>query len=135
MKSTKAIPYLIAALEDEIPGVRFKAGLALANIGLPAVDALIESLQHDNPSVQNIAASALGDIGGEKDQKAAIKEKIRRELIKALDKTAEPTVKLTIADALGKIGGEYALNVLEQTQESTTDVGLKVFIEELLKSM
>jgi len=127
LKSTKAIPYLIAALEDKIPGVRFKAGLALASIGPDAVDALIDSLQHGNPSMQNIAASALGDIGGEKPRQA---------LIKALNEIPEPTVKLTIADALGKIGGEYALNVLKQTQKATTDVGLKVFIEELLgKSM
>lgn len=126
LKSTKAIPYLIAALEDKIPGVRFKAGLSLANIGPDAVDALIDSLQHGNPSVQNIAASALGDIGGEKSRQA---------LIKALNEIPEPTVKLTIADALGKIGDEYALSALKQTQKSTTDVGLKVFIEELLKSM
>ena len=127
LSSTKAIPYLIAALEDEIPGVRFKAGLALANIGPDAVKALIDSLQHGNPSVQNIAASALGDIGG---------EKARQALVKALKEIPEPTVKLTIADALGRIGGKYALNALEQTQKSTADVGLKVFIEELLsKSM
>lgn len=127
LSSTKAIPYLIAALEDEIPGVRFKAGLALANIGPGAVNALIDSLQHGNPSVQNIAASALGDIGG---------EKARQTLVKALKEIPEPTVKLTIADALGRIGGKYALNALEQTQKSTADVGLKVFIEELLsKSM
>ena len=127
LKSTKAIPYLIAALEDEIPGVRFKAGLALANMGPDAVDNLIDSLQHGNPSVQNIAASALGDIGGEKS---------RQTLIKALSEIPEPTVKLTIADALVKIGGEYAISALKKTQEATTDVGLKVFIEELLsKSM
>ncbi|HIE26753.1 TPA: PDZ domain-containing protein [Candidatus Poribacteria bacterium] len=127
LKSTKAIPYLIAALEDEIPGVRFKAGLALANIGPDAVDALIDSLQSGNPSVQNIAASALGDIGG---------GKARQALIRALKQISEPTVKLTIADALAKVGGEYALSVLKQTQESTNDLGLKVFIEELLvKSM
>ena len=127
LKSTKAIPYLIAALEDEIPGVRFKAGLALANIGPPAVDALIDSLQSGNPSVQNIAASALGDIGG---------GKARQALIRALKQISEPTVKLTIADALAKVGGEYALSALKQTQESTNDLGLKVFIEELLsKSM
>jgi len=126
MKSTKAIPYLIAALEDEIPGVRFKAGLALAGIGSPAVDALIDSLQHGNPSVQNIAASALGDIGGEKPRKT---------LINALESNPDPTVQLTIADALGKIGGEYVLNVLKETHDSTTDIGLRVFIEELLKSM
>jgi HEAT repeat protein len=127
LRSTKAIPYLIAALEDEIPGVRFKAGLALANTGPPAVDALIDSLQSGNPSVQNIAASALGDIGGEKSRQA---------LIRALNQISEPTVQLTIADALAKVGGEYALSALKQTQESTNDLGLKVFIEELLgKSM
>jgi HEAT repeat protein len=126
LKSVKAIPDLIAALEDEIPGVRFKAGLALANIGMPAVDALIDSLQHGNPSVQNIAASAFGDIGG---------EKARQALIKALNAISEPTVQLTIADALAKIGDEYTLNALEETQKSTTDLGLQVFIEELIKSM
>lgn len=126
LKSAKAVPYLIAALEDEIPGVRFKAGLALANIGPPAVDALIDSLQQADSSVQNIAASALGDIGG---------EKARQALIKALNVNPEPTVQLTIADALAKIGDEYALNALEETQKSTTDLGLQVFIEELLKSM
>jgi hypothetical protein len=126
LKSSKAIPYLIAALEDEIPGVRFKAGLALADIGTPAVEALIDSLQHDDASVQNIAASALGDIGG---------GKARQALTTALNDISAPTVQLTVVDALAKIGDEYALNALEETQKSTNDIGLQVFIAELIKSM
>ncbi|MBC8457138.1 MAG: HEAT repeat domain-containing protein [Deltaproteobacteria bacterium] len=125
LKAKTAIPHLIAALGDPIPGVRFKAGIALSEIGKIAPDAsakaLIKSLQQGNPSVQNIAASALGDIRGETARKA---------LIAALNKNPELSVKLTIAEALAKIGDTKTLKQLD----TKGNPGLQEFIKSLSKS-
>jgi len=123
MKAEKAIPALIGALKDPIPGVRFKAGLALSEIGSPAVDELKQRLEHGDKSEQDIAASALGEIGGEKAQQA---------LVDALSNTKASTVKLTIANALAKIGGDKAINAIKRTGDKATDPGLKMFIKELV---
>ena len=125
LKVEIAIPHLIAALEDPIPGVRFKAGIALSEIGKIAPDAsvkaLIKSLQQGNPSVQNIAASALGDLRGETARKA---------LIAALNKNPELSVKLTIAEALAKVGDTETLKQLD----TRGNPGLQEFIKSLSKS-
>ena len=68
LKPTSAIEDLIAVMEDsvEVPGIRFKAGLALSQIGEDSVDALITAFDRGDASVKDIAASALGNIGGNK---------------------------------------------------------------------
>ena len=97
LKPTSAIEDLIAVMEDsmEVPGIRFKAGLALSQIGEDSVDALIAAFDRGDASVKDIAASALGNIGG---------NKARNMLINALKTTDNPTIKLTVADAVAKVG-------------------------------
>ena len=126
LKAEKAIPALIDALKDPIPGVRFKAGLALSEIGSPAVDELKQRLKHGDKSEQDVAASALGDIGN---------EKARQALVDALNNTKESTVKLTIVNALVKIGDDKAISAIKQTQDKTIDPGLRVFIKELVAGL
>ena len=126
LKAEKAIPALIEALKDPIPGVRFKAGLALSAIGLPAVDKLKKRLEQGDKNEQDIAASALGDIGN---------EEARQALVLALNKTKESTVKLTIVNALAKIGDNESISAIKQTEDKATDPGLKMFIKELVAGM
>jgi len=124
LKAEKAIPALIEALKDPIPDVRFKAGLALSQIGPPAVDELKKRLEQGDKNEQDIAASALGDIGN---------KKARQALVLALDdKTKESTVKLTIVSALAKIGDNVAISAIKQTEGKVTNPGLKMFINELV---
>jgi len=59
-----AVESLVTALKnDEISGVRWKAAVALAKIGTPAVAALIGALGHHDDDVRWKAAIALGEIG------------------------------------------------------------------------
>ncbi|MCZ6677220.1 MAG: HEAT repeat domain-containing protein [Candidatus Poribacteria bacterium] len=129
LKPTSAIPNLIAVMEDnaEIPGIRFQAGLALSQIGAPAVDFLIAAFNRGEASVKDIAASALGSIGGNKS---------RNVLIQALDTIADPTIKLTVADAIAKIGDPTSIQALRlQKQRLPADSGLGTFLSELLKQL
>jgi hypothetical protein len=56
------IPQLIMALMSSNPGVRDECIQSLADIGSPAVPALIESLSSGNALIRQGAASALGQI-------------------------------------------------------------------------
>ncbi len=126
LQVVKAIPDLIVALEDPIPGVRFRSGLALSQIGEPALDALITVLRGDNENVREIAASSLGDIGG---------PKARMALTEELNKKDGLSLQLTIVDALGKMAKQNdrrALDALTRVAQSATDMGLQVFVNELL---
>jgi HEAT repeat protein len=57
------VPLITALKNDELSGVRWKAAEALSKIGAPAVDGLIEALQHHDDDVRWKAAIALGEIG------------------------------------------------------------------------
>jgi len=57
------VPLITALKNDELSGVRWKAAEALSKIGAPAVDGLIEALQHQDDDVRWKAAIALGEIG------------------------------------------------------------------------
>ncbi len=54
---------LIAALNDEYPGVNDAAAKALGKVGAPALKPLIVALKHKNYAVREGAAEALGKIG------------------------------------------------------------------------
>ena len=130
LKPPSAIADLIAVMEDgeEIPGVRFQAGLTLSQIGAPAVDALIAAFKGGDASVKDIAASALGNIGG---------NKARNVLIDALRHTTDATIKLTVVDAIAKIGDTISIQALRKTlqaqqQQPQEDSGLGTFLAELL---
>ncbi len=129
LKPTSAIEDLIAVMEDgmEVPGIRFKAGLALSQIGEGSVDALIVAFDRGDASVKDIAASALGNIGG---------NKARSTLINALKMTDNPTIKLTVADAVAKIGRSPSIEALRhQRAELPEGSGLRTFLNELQVSL
>jgi HEAT repeat protein len=130
IKPSSAIEDLIAVMVDgeEIPGVRFQAGLTLSQIGAPAVDSLIAAFKGGDSSVKDIAASALGNIGG---------DKARNVLIEALRLSTDATIKLTVVDAIAKIGDSVSIQVLRNTlqaqqQQPQEDSGLGTFLAELL---
>ena len=125
LKPTSAIEDLIAVMEDgmEVPGIRFKAGLALSQIGEESIDALIVAFDRGDASVKDIAASALGNIGG---------NKARNMLINALKTTDNPTIKLTLADAVAKVGRSPSIEALRLQREGLPEgSGLRTFLNEL----
>lgn len=131
LKPISAIDALIAVLENpaEIPGIRFQAGLALSQIGEPAVDALITTFESGDTSTKDIAASALGGIGG---------AKARNRLISALEAADEPAIRLTLVDAIAKIGDRPSIQALERQREQyqqDTDSGLRIFLDEVFRNL
>ena len=129
LKPESAIEELIAVMEDsrEIPGIRFKAGLALGQIGPAAVEPLIVAFNRGDVSVKDIAASALGNIGG---------DKARNALTTALKTVEDPTIKLTLADAIANIGDEASVQTLRsERQRLEKGSGLGIFLDELIKRL
>ena len=131
LKPISAIDALISVLENptEIPGIRFQAGLALSQIGQPAVDALIAAFESGEASTKDIAASALGGIGG---------AKARDRLINALERSSEPAIQLTLVDAIAKIGDAPSIQALErqrQQYQQDDDSGIRIFLDEVFKNL
>lgn len=130
LKPTSAIDALITVLKNkaEIPGIRFQAGLALSQIGEPAVDELIAAFEGEDTSIRDIAASALGSIGG---------TKARNRLIKALETANEPAIQLTLVDAIAKIGDPPSMQALERQRErfKQDDSGIRIFLDEVFESL
>ena len=131
LKPISAIDALIAVLENptEIPGIRFQAGLALSQIGEPAVDALIAAFEKGDTSTKDIAASALGGIGG---------SKARDRLINALESSVESAIQLTLVDAIAKIGDVTSIQALErqlQQYQQDDDSGVRIFLDEVFRSL
>ena len=126
MKPQSAIGVLTAVMEDngEVPGIRFQAGLGLSQIGADAVDSLIAAFERGDANVKDIAASALGNIGGTRS---------RDVLIDALDSLEELTIRLTVVDALAKIGDAPAIRALQSQKERFQDESsLNTFLNEVL---
>ena len=131
LKPISAIDVLVRVLENpaEIPGIRFQAGLALSQIGEPAVDALIAAFESGDTSTKDIAASALGGIGG---------TKARDRLIQALETTSEPAIQLTLVDAIAKIGDAPSMQALQRQRaqyQEGDDSGIRIFLDEVFKSL
>ena len=130
LKPISAIEPLIKVLRDqnEIPGIRFLAGLALSQIGTPAVDALIAAFNEADTAAKDIAASALGNIGG---------IQTRDFLINALETTDDPAIQLTLVDAIAKIGDESALSALERQRQrfQEDDSAIRIFLNEVFSSL
>jgi len=131
LKPISAIGSLIAVLENpaEIPGIRFQAGLALSQIGQPAVDALITAFEKGDTSTKDIAASALGGIGG---------SKARDQLINALESSTESAIQLTLVDAIAKIGDVTSIQALErqlQQYQQDDESGVRIFLDEVFRSL
>lgn len=130
LKPISAIEPLIKVLrdQDEIPGIRFQAGLALSRIGTPAVDALISAFNEADSAAKDIAASALGTIGG---------SQARDFLVGALDTIDDPAIQLTLVDALAKIGDETSLTALERQRDrfQGDDSAIRIFLDEVFSSL
>lgn len=130
LKPVTAIEPLIKVLRDrnEIPGIRFQAGLALSLIGEPAIDALIAAFTEADAAARDIAASALGRIGG---------IQTRDFLITALETTEDPAIQLTLVDAIAKIGDEPSLSALERQRErfQDDDSAIRIFLDEVFSSL
>ncbi len=131
LKPVSAIEDLVVVLESpsEIPGIRFQAGLALSQIGEPAVDALIAVFENKDTSTKDIAASALGRIGG---------TKARDRLIDELETTHQPAIRLTLVDAISKIGDAPSIRALERQREryqQNADPGLRIFLDEVFRNL
>lgn len=131
LKPVSAIDALVTVLENptEIPGIRFQAGLVLSQIGEPAVDALITAFEKGDTSTKDIAASALGGIGG---------SKARDRLINALESSTESAIQLTLVDAIAKIGDTPSIQALErqlQQYQQDDDSGVRIFLDEVFRSL
>lgn len=118
------IAAIAAAMDDEDPGVHFKAGVILSTIGERTAPALLASLA-DTSSLraQDIAATALGDIGG---------DLARSALVSALATTTDVPLQLTIATALAKISDGPALEELRALLDRTDNSGVREFVRQLL---
>ena len=129
LKPHSAIEVLTAVMEDsgEVPGIRFQAGLGLSQIGTDAVDSLIVAFNRGDANVKDIAASALGNIGGVRS---------RDVLIDALDSLEELTIRLTIVDALARIGDAPAIRALQSQKERFQgESSLNTFLNEVLRQL
>ena len=103
--------------------------MALSQIGEPAVDALITAFEKEDTSTKDIAASALGGIGG---------NKARDRLISALETTDEAAILLTLVDAVAKIGDAPSIRALERQREryqQDADSGLRIFLDEVFSNL
>ena len=95
----------------------------------PAVDALIAAFETEDTSTKDIAASALGNIGG---------TKARDRLINALDTADEPAIRLTLVDAIAKIGDASSIRALERQREryqQDADSGIRIFLDEVFRNL
>ena len=130
LKPVSAIEPLVRVLrdEDEIPGIRFQAGLGLSRIGTSTIDALIAAFKEADSTAQDIAASALGNIGG---------TQTRDFLINALETTSNPATQLTLVDAIAKIGDEPSLSALERQRQrfQGDNSAIRIFLDEVFSRL
>ena len=63
LRWSKAVPQLLAAIEQPDDELRDNAKFALSHMGDAAVPGLIDKLEHDDPVVRLSVADALGAIG------------------------------------------------------------------------
>lgn len=137
MEREENIRRLIQTLGDEDELVRLQASELLEEIGEPAVDLLIQSLDNDNKDIRKTSARVLGIIGDERAVEPLItnlrddNKWVRRETSGALSKmgdaAVEPLIKLLndvdwrvrggAAWALGGIGNREAVEPLIKSLE------------------
>ena len=118
-----AVASAAAAMKDSDPGVQLQAGVVLSRLGERSLPALRSALRAGaSLRVQDIAASALGEIGG---------NAARQELINALRSAEDVTLQLTIATALAKVGETQQLRAFLQTSPSP---GVEEFVRQLVES-
>ena len=111
LADTKALSAVVSLLSDESPHVRVAAARALSHapesISSPPIDALIARLDDPYPSVQAVAATALGALGG-----ARATSSIATRL-----ESASPIVRASMLRALAQIGTPEAKNAIKPWRE------------------
>jgi HEAT repeat protein len=104
-----AIPGLLAALAiADGAGARNSAAEALAQIGAPAVQALVERLSHPDPDLRKFAIDVLGEIG----ERRTVPDLVARLT------DGDPNVRASAAEAIGKVGGEESVAALTTALDS-----------------
>ena len=104
---SKAVAYLIAALNDKDPVVQYEAGLALIQNRRYSLEPLITTLSSANPDLAMQVITVLARIGGPQSIAAigaALKHPsagVRFEAVKGLNKIGGPAVTLHLIQALG----------------------------------
>jgi len=145
-----AVASLITAIKDKDNSIRIVASNALAKIGAPAVDALIALFKDTNSSTRSIAARTLGQIGAPAigplvatladknavvrsnavsalaiaDPDRALEHQVTR-YVNDLNDDASPLIRASAALALGKIGGERAVDPLIVRLAKDTDLKVR----------
>jgi len=76
--------------------IRLEAGVALRNIGAPAVPELVKRLRSENPDIASLAARILGEIASNAGDAIAA--------LLAACENREPQVRASAITALGRIG-------------------------------
>jgi HEAT repeat protein len=104
------VSLLVSALDDRVGDVRSGAAYALGRIGPlteRVVPSLIRLLNSPEPGDREKAAQALGDIStcsfGQSEERERMKKEIGRALLKAADDPAK-SVRYEVAEGLGEIG-------------------------------
>ncbi len=109
-KIKEAVPALIKALGDEVPGVRINAIVALGQIGdEAAVDPLTNILNRDElPAARAMAAEALSRFEG---------REVKSRLLSAIESEDE-NVRISALKSLGETGGEDELDSIIRIAEN-----------------
>jgi len=116
----KALPYIQKAFNHEELRVRREAIQALGLIGGPkAISLLIKSLNDRDSRIRAMAATHLGRIGKNIGLNALL------EIVQSKDfQKKEPTEIKAFLDAIGMVGSNEALPVLQQILERKSLLGL-----------
>ncbi|MFN2108401.1 MAG: HEAT repeat domain-containing protein [Anaerolineae bacterium] len=110
-KDKRILKLLVDTVQQANPPSFFLAATALSKAGEPALQPLLEMLDHEQHPVRQMAALALGDIG---DPRAVA------DLVKRLGDPQE-AVRQAIAHSLGKIGAKEAVEPLLQSLEDESE--------------
>ena len=117
-RSPLTVEELLESLHDPRFFVRFEAIVSIARHGPDPrlIDALIETLEGNEPSLSTIAAWGLGRIGDERALEA-----LRRGL-----NSRYRSVQAHCARSLGSLGDETVLPILLERLETEKDIGLQM---------
>lgn len=130
----KSIGLLLEALSREDWGQQesYRAALALKEIGLPAVPALIEALEHESARVRGVVVTALGKIAAAEAVEPLIgalqyqSADVRAKAIRALGEIGGERVRRPILDRLedddAAVRVSAARTLLNLTKDEFTDV-------------
>jgi HEAT repeat protein len=99
-----ALPYLVAALGDEVWQVRFNSFQGLLDFGEKALEDLTKGISSDNEDRAYWSAKALGKLG----------EKARGVLLHVL-RSGSRRLRFVVAAALGETGDERVIRLLIQS--------------------